>query len=47
MSAVQLRDPTLGQALQQSMQAWRTDPGKIELELTESSLMADATGSLA
>ncbi len=47
VSAVQLRDPTLGQALQQSMQAWQADPDSIELELTESSLMADATGSLA
>jgi diguanylate cyclase (GGDEF)-like protein/PAS domain S-box-containing protein len=47
VSALQLRDPTLVQALQQSMRLWGTEPGSLELELTESTLMADATGSLA
>lgn len=47
VSAVQLGDPSLQAALQESMRNWSTTPGTIELELTESTLMRDVNSVLA
>jgi len=46
VSAVQLRDPSFCDTVRAALQTWGAAPGSIELELTESTLMDDATESL-